>query len=184
MLTPKQWDSLTNHVRSKLDHYYDPSVIFAEAKDLRPQLELRHKGFYVGFDDSRGKPILREGFLKDDMPNVLQSADQVLDNVYSTMRNQSIPVSKVHTGTFHFTVITESTYMPNPTAWNENRDGVYFMWGQDYRALYLPYQIKGMNLNKIEVLDRLCSWEAGVAANLWRLPEGLVFELTCHSHSA
>jgi len=184
MLTGNQWSSLVNHARSKIDHYYDPASIFAEQQDLRLQLEIKHKGVYIGFDDSRGNPILREGFLKDGLLNILQTTEQVVDNVYSMLRKESIPISKVHTGTFHFTIVTDVTYLPNPTAWNENRDGVYFMWGQDYRALYLPYQIRKMNLSKIEILDRLCSWEAGVAANLWRLPEGLVWKLTCHSHSS
>ncbi len=81
------------------------------------------------------------------------------------MKNASVPVTKVNTGTFYYTIITDVTYLPNPMQWNENTDGIYFMWGQDYRALYLPYQITKMNLSKIEVMDRLCSWNAGVPAN-------------------
>lgn len=183
MLTSDQWANLLNHLRSKLDYYYDPASIFVENKDLRPNLELKHKGFYIGFEDSSGKTILREGFMRDGLQNILQSAEQVIDNVYTNLKKETIPVSKVHTGTFHLTIITDVTYIPNPTSWNEDKDGVYFMWGQDYRALYLPYEINRINLSKIEVLDRLCSWSCGVPSNLWRLPEGLVYKLICHSYS-
>lgn len=182
MLTPIQWGGIANHVRSKLDYFYDPSAGFTEDQELREQLNFKHKGVYLGFDD--GTNSFREGFLTEESPNVLESFDRLTDRMYTIMKNASIPPTKVHTGTISYTIITDVTYLPNPIQWNDNRDGIYFMWGQDYRALYLPYQIQKMNMNQIEVMDRLCSLEAGVCANLWRLPCGLVFRLTCFSHSS
>jgi len=184
MLTSMQWDEVVNHVRSKLDYYYDPALAFAENKELRDQLAFKHKGAYLGFEDSVGDKSFREGFLAEDALNVLESFDRLTDKMYSTMKSAGVPVTKVNTSTFYYTIISDVTYMPNPMQWNENRDGVYFMWGQDYRALYLPYQVSKMSLSKIEVMDRLCSWEAGVAANLWRYPEDLVYKLTCHSYKS
>jgi len=182
MLTTVQWDGVANHIRSKLDNYYDPALGFVEDKELRQQLSLKHKGAYIGFEYE--DVIVREGFLKEDLTNILESFDRIVDQVYGIFKKSSVPATKLHVGTFHYVIITEVTYLPNPDQWNENRDGIYFMWGQDYRGLYLPYEIQKMNMNKIDVMDRLCSHQIGVPANLWRLPEGLVHLLTCHYHKS
>ena len=184
MLTSVQWEGVVNHVRSKLGYYYDPALGFTEDQDLRKQLALKHKGVYLGFEDSVGDQSFREGFLAEDTLNVLESFDRLTDKMYTTMKNASVPITKVNTGTFYYTIITDVTYLPNPMQWNENRDGIYFMWGQDYRALYLPYEVAKMSLSKIEIMDRLCAYGCGVCANLWRQPCGLVHKLTAHSHSS
>jgi len=184
MLTNNQWSSLSNHVRTKLNYYYDPAVQFVEQADLREQIKIKHKGVYIGFEDGDGKYSAREGFLKEDLLDIVGGFDQATDLMYTKFRKDGIAVSKLHTGTFYFTIITDVKYLPNPTSWDEARDGVYFMWGQNYRALYLPYEIQKMGLSKIDVLDRLCSFSAKIPANLWKFPEGLIFRLLSHSFSS
>ncbi len=183
MFTQKQWEGIANHVRSKLDFMFDSANLFAKDIDLHSSLTVPFRGFYIGVVDANGEDITRQGFLKEDLENVLDVADIVIPSVFDAFKELSIPPSKVHTATFHFVVITEVKYLPNPTSWKDS-DGVYFMWGQDYRGLYLPYQIQNMNMSNIEVMDRLCVWECGVAANLWRQPEGLCWRLSCHSYKS
>lgn len=183
MLSAKQWDDLTNHCRSKLASLFDPAMPFAEQSDLHAALNMPHKGFYIGAVDAEGVDVCRAGFLKE-AANVCDSADVVTNNLFNDLKARNIPASKVHTSSFHFTLVTDVRYMADPLSWDEDTDGVYFMWGQDYRGLYLPYQIKRAGIPKVKVLDRLCTWEAGVASNLWRLPEGLVWRLACQSHAA
>ncbi len=183
MLSAKQLENLSNHCRSKLTSLFDPAVPFAEQKNLHAELNFPHKGFYIGVVDAEGNDVCRSGFLKDAV-NVCDSADAVVSNLHNDLKAKNIPVSQVHSSSFYFTVVTDVRYMSDPLSWNEETDGVYFMWGQDYRGLYLPYQIKRAGIPKVKILDRLCTWEAGVASNLWRLPEGLCWVLSCQSHSA
>jgi hypothetical protein len=182
MLNAKQWDGLANHARTKLVSLLDPAARFVPKGELHASLNVAHKGFYIGIVDAEGEEVARVGFLKD-AQNVCDSADMVVTDLCSDLKAKSVPPSKIHTSSVYFTLITDVRYLPDPLAWDEENDGVYFMWGQDYRGLYLPYQIKRMGIPKIRVLDRLCSWEAGVASNLWRLPEGLVWRLACQTHT-
>ncbi len=184
MLNKKQWDTLANHVRSKLTSLFDPGSMFAEDTTLEKDSGLPHRGFYVGVIDSSGNEIMREGFLKEDCQNVKNSADLVVSNMFSKLQEGNIAVEKIKTSSFKFSIVLDCIYLLDPTSWDENKDGVYFMWGQEYKALYLPYQIQKMAVPKIEIMDRLCCWEAGLASNLWRTPEGLVFRLICDTHTA
>ena len=174
--------NLLNHIRSKVVAGFDPATMFVENKDLPNALQLVHKGFYIGILSSTNEEVIREGFLKEDLQNVLESANIVIENVIRRLKQKSIPLSQIHTSSFHLTIVSDVVYIQNPTHWDENKDGVYFQWGQNYKALYLPYQIKRMNIPKIEIMDRLCGWEAGLAANLWRKPEGLVWKMTCFAY--
>jgi hypothetical protein len=158
-------------------------MLFAEKSELHASLNIAHKGFYVGMVDAEGEEACRTGFLKESQ-NICDSADIVVTNLHNDLKTQGISPSKIHTSSFHFTLVTDVRYISDPLSWDEEKDGVYFMWGQDYRGLYLPYQIKRMGIPKVKVLDRLCTWEAGVASNLWRLPCGLIWKIACQSHAA
>ncbi len=184
MLTNQHLTKLANHVRSKITAAYDPATMFSEDRDLREQLKTPHKGLYVGVVSSTNESLVREGFLKEEQKNVLDSAEMVISSLQSALNKNNVTIDKIKTATFHFSVVSDCVYMPDPTVWDENKDGIYFMWGQKYRGLYLPYQIKSMNLPKSEIMDRLCSWECGVVSNLWKFSEGLCWRIITQSHSA
>jgi len=183
MLSNKQWGTLANYCRSRLASLLDPGMPFAEQGDLHASMNILHKGFYIGAIDPEGDEICRTGFLKESQ-NVCDSADMVVANFHRELKAKGVSPSKVHTSSFHFTLITDVRYISDPLAWDEEKDGVYFMWGQDYRGLYLPYQIKRMGIPKVKVLDRLCTWECGVCSNLWRLSGSMCYRISCSSYSA
>lgn len=178
-----QLPKLLNYVRSKISHMYEPTSVFGEEKDLRSSLQIPHKGLYLGFVDSSGKEFLRDGFMEPHRQNILDSADQVISVVFPQLRTKSYTSSYFKTSLVHVCVVMDVIYIANPMGWNENEDGLFFQWGQKYKGMYLPYQIKNLNTHKIGVLDRLCGWEARVASNLWRSPEGLVWKIICSSVS-
>lgn len=184
MLSNTQWTSLANYVRTKTVSLFDPGSIFSEEAGLDSLLRYAHKGFYVGVATPEGQDLVREGFLQDGLTSLKQSSDIVVKNLVSAFKGKDANTSTISTSTFHFTVITDVQYIADPMDWKEDSDGVYFMWGQNYKGLYLPYQIKKMGASKVEVLDKLCSWEAGLVSNLWRLPEGLVWRLSCQTYTA
>lgn len=184
MLTNQHLTKLANYVRSKIITTYDPATLFVEDPNLREQLKSPHKGLYVGVTSSTNEPMAREGFLKEGQTSVLDSADMVVSSLQSTFKKNDITIDKINTAIFHFSVVSDCVYMPDPTVWDDNNDGIYFMWGQKYPGLYLPYQIKSMNLPKFEIMDRLCSWECGIVSSAWKLPCGLVWKLICQSHAA
>lgn len=183
MLNRDQLNQLASYIRSSLIAKFDPAAIFAEPEG-QLSLQSPHKGFYVGIVDSSDNEMVRSGFLQEDLTNVKDSANIVIQNLYEELKQKNAGAAELKTATFHFCIISECAYMSDPLAWNENADGIYFMWGQKYKGLYLPYQIRRMNIAKIDLMDRLCSWEAGVASNLWRLQEGLCWRLACQSHTA
>jgi len=182
MLANQHLVKLASYVRSKIDLAIDPATLFTENPDLKEQMQTPHKGLYIGIVSSTNESLAREGFLKEGQTNVLDSTNIVVDNLWNTIKKNNVDVSKLKTSTFHFSIISDCIYMPDPTAWDENNDGIYFMWGQKYRGLYLSYQIKSMNLSKTEVLDRLCSWEIGIVSSVWKQPCGLVWRLVCQNH--
>ncbi len=175
------WDKFAHCVKTKLLGCYVPTAPLVE--DLKSELNFNHCGFYIGIVDSKNQEMLREGFLEEGLTNLQDSSDAVIQKAYEHLRTNNIPKERVQTGVLNITVITSCTYIPDPTDWDENSDGIYLQWGQDYRGLYLPYQIKRMNIPKIDIMDRLCCWECKLASNLWRDPCGLCFRLTSHSHS-
>lgn len=183
MLNDTQWNKLSNYCRSKLASLFDPATPFASEKGLRTELNSPHKGFYIGIVDASGEELVRSGFLRGSQ-NIHDSADIATQNAHEDLKSAGVSASKIQSGSFFFTLVTDVSYMQDPMRWSDEIDGVYFMWGQKYRSLYLPYQIKRMGVPKTEVLDRLCSLEAGVASNLWRLPEGLCFKIACQSYTA
>jgi hypothetical protein len=183
MLSENQWNKISSYCRSKVVSLFDPAIIAVPDSKLRVETNMPHKGFYIGVVDPEGKELSRSGFLKESQ-NIFDSADIAVQQTFNDLKLTGITISNVQTSTFFFTLVTDVIYMPDPMQWQEDSDGVYFMWGQDYRGLYLPYQIKRLGVSKVEVMDRLCTWEAGVCSNLWRLPCGLVWRLPCHTRSS
>lgn len=182
MLSTEQWNKLSGYCREKVISELDPSVI-AMDRISRAELNIKHKGFYIGVIDPEDNELARSGFLKSS-ENIKDSAEISIKQTVENIRSLGIPISKLHTSSFFFTLVSDVVYLENPLSWNEESEGIYFQWGQDFKGFYLPYQIKRMGIDKVEILDRLCSWESGVASNLWRLPEGLCWSIKCSSHQA
>ena len=177
------WEKISSYARTKLDSFFDATVMVV----IDPEIESMfydHKGFYIGVVDSSNNCILREGFLQDRQANIKNSIDNVVSNLFSTCKQNNITREKLQTSTFYFYIVTDCIYLKDPLKWDENVDGIYFMWGQKFRGLYLPYQIKQLGLSKIDALDRLLSVEIGVISTLWRMPEGLVFKISCLSYES
>jgi len=183
MLTQKQWQDVSNYSKSKLISLFDPTIIFAEKKDLRTSMQMEYKGLYIYVEDSDGKKLSNKGFLQETADNVLNGIDTVIQNIFADLQSNNIPASKVKSGTCYFDLITSVDYMSDPLQWDEKKDGVYFMWGQEYFSIFLSHQIQKMGLSKIGILDRLCV-SARLPSNLWKYPEGLCYKLVCSSYSS
>jgi len=183
MFSEKQWNKISNYIRSKITLEFDPSHLFQEDKNLRSELDVSHKGFYLSILDSEGNKVLKEGFLKESCMNVMDSMDIVLGNSIKKLKLDAVRLTKLQTSTFYFTVITDVIYISDPLRWDEKQDGIYFMWGGDYSSILLPFEIQKKSLSKIDTLDSLCS-RANMPSSLWRLPEGLIWRLVAYSYSS
>lgn len=181
-MNAQQQSKLAQYCKSKVVSAFDPSFQVV-LDDETSAFSMPHKGFYIGFSDSSGTEICRDGFLKDNLLSVFDSANTAIIALISSLKSKNVVLEKIHSGTFYYTLVTDCIYFPDPLGWDENADGVYFMWGQNYRGLYLPHQIKKMNISKIDIMDRLCAFESHMASSLWRLPEGMVWALKCMSFS-
>lgn len=180
-MTTSELQDIRTYVRSKIENIYDPAVVFGEKQGLRDSLNSPHKGAYITVVLANEQEI-REGFLQD-AHNVLASVDQVISTLFHKLKDEGVSLSAFKSSTVYITLVEQVVYMPNPMSWDENKDGLFLQWGQKYKGMYLPHQIQKMNVSKIAILDRLCCWETGLAANLWRSECGLVFKLVCQSIS-
>ena len=183
MLTQQQWSDLANYSRTKLVSSFDPADIFAEKKGLRTSLAMPYKGLYISIADSGGELLGSEGFMLDKSDNVLDGADTIVQNLFTSFKEGGTTVSKIQSGSFNFTLISAINYLTDPLQWDENKDGIFFQWGQNYVSMFLSWEIQKMGLSKVGILDRLCM-RAGVPSSLWRYPEGLIWVLKSHSFSA
>lgn len=183
MLTIEQLEALNNYARSKLISFYDPALLFSEPENLVEKLKDVHCGFYLGIVSADGQILSSNGFLKDGLENIKGSVDISLKNIFSDLSDKTVLVEKIKSATFHYSIVQKCLYISDPLAWDENQDGVYFMWGDRYKGIYLPYEIRQLNLSQTEILDRLCCHKGGVVSSLWRLPECLVHRLIVQSHA-
>jgi len=173
---------ITQYAKHYVLSKYDPTTL---VMSFDPELEgwkLKHKGFYIGIVDSSGTQLVRVGFLEENCSNIVNSTNRVLEAVFAELTTKNISVKAIQTSTFYVTMVIDVVFMSNPLNWNENDDGVYFSWGDRYKGMYLPYEIKRLSVKKTEIMNRVCSWEASVPGNLWRLPEGLCSRLICDSY--
>jgi len=181
MIADGLWHQISEYTKNQILSHYGSS---APQPDIKEQLNIPHVGLYIGMENSSGDEIALRGILHESLRNVIDSVDTIVKSLYEDCQKKNIDQSEIQTSILNFSFITHCTYIKNPLSWDENKDGVYFQWGQQYRGMYLPHQIKKMNSTKLEVLDKLCSWEAGVASSLWRFPEGLVWKLSCEVFTA
>lgn len=182
-ITDNVWTRLSSLLKSRLLAKYDPGILSPDASDLESKLAIQHQGCYISVYDSKNDKVARAGFLKQDCQNVLESTMQVLNALYTELEAKGISHKKLPSSSFNFVVIWDLVFIENSLAWDANMDGVYLNWGDKYKGLYLPYEIKQMSVTKVEVLNRLCSWELGIPSNLWRLPEMLSFRILADSYS-
>lgn len=180
MRLPKDtWDKIGNAVKNQLLAKYEPTSLPSFPKD---RLLLDHKGFYVGLKNSANEELIRVGFMKESPTDILDSAFRVTQGLFNELQSQNIPLKFIRTSSFYCTLIWDVVFINNGLSWNENEDGIYFNWGDKYSGFYLPYQIQSMTATKVDIMNRLCSLEAKIPSNLWRLPEGLVHKLICDSY--
>ena len=177
------WKQFAEYLKSQLLTKFEPGTLGASDEGLHVKLEHKHRGFYVGIMNSSGEHLTRVGFLEQNNPSILDSGNKVIEGLHADLKAKGIVSSVLMTSSFSCTVIWDMAFNNNGLAWDENEDGVYFTWGDKYKGMYLPYEIHAMGVPKTEIMNRLCSWEAGVPSNLWRLPEGLVHRLICDSYT-
>jgi hypothetical protein len=176
---------LLSHVRSKIDHFYDATNMFSVDLDLIESLkDVDYKGFYIGIVDLDKESVAKEGFLTEARKDIIAGAEPVISQIFDKLKSSGVSYSQYSSYSVHVTVVLDVIYMPDPMMWDENKDGLYFQWGQRYKGMYLPYEIQQFDLPKSSILDRLCSWEAGIAGNLWRNPAGLCWKLVCSTISS
>jgi len=82
-MNDKIWDKLSTYVRSKVSSLYDPSFLMGEDSNLEKDCEILHAGFYIGMVSSRGEELVREGFMKEGLLNIKDSADTVIHNLFN-----------------------------------------------------------------------------------------------------
>lgn len=178
-----QWVNINNHFRQSVLSLFDENIVPENIKE-HDSYSVRHHGIYIGVVNVHGDSVCRLGSMDGDHNNLIESVKNIRKLLLDFVKEHKWTANMFLTSSLHYCVVLSSSFIDNPLNWNEQEDGIYFQWGDKYRGFYLPYEVQRMNVSKIEVLNRLCTWEAKVPANLWRLPEGLCFKLVCDSYSA
>lgn len=173
--------NIISYVRGKIIQSIDPTYMFVPPDGIDD--DSFHKGLYIGLVNSKDKEICRAGFMKDGLKNIINSIEIAVAEAAGLLKSNNILRPEIETSTIFITIIKDCTYISHPLEWDDSTDGVCFQWGQKYKGVYVPYQIKKISESKINIMERLCSMEAGVPSNLWKLPEGLVYRLVCESFS-
>lgn len=182
-ITDNVWTRLAHLLKARLLAEYDPGILIPDALDLPSKLAIQHQGCYISVYGSQKDKIARVGFLRQGCQNVLESAMQVLEALHTELEAKGIPHKKLPSSSYNFVVVWDLVFIENSLAWDANTDGIYLNWGDKYKGMYLPYEIKPMSVTKAEVLNRLCSFKLGLPSNLWRLPEMLSYRLLVDSYS-
>ena len=175
------WRKLGQYAKHRILAKYDPSVLVPPIDPDLPDLRTNHKGFYVGINDSSNAKVVRVGFLEEDNLNVLNSLDRVLEAVYAELSAKGVSSKVIQTSAFYLTLVLDVIFTNNGLGWDENEDGIYLSWGDRYKGLYLPYEVKQMSVKKTEIMNRLCSWETKIMSNAWRYPECMCSRLVADS---
>lgn len=177
------WSRFANSIKARLLSMYDPAVLVPPVEDLIPKLRVQHCGFYITMYDTKQEKAAREGFLKKEAEDIIQSANSVAQALYTKLQAEGVSSKSLSISSFNFVVVWDLIFVKNALSWNENSEGVYFCWGDRYKGLYLPHEITRMSATKVEILNRLCSWECHVPSNLWRLPCGQIWKIVCDSYT-
>ena len=155
--------------------------------DLQLSISQPHVGVYLSIYSAKNEQIFRQGFMGEKSETLIKSVDTVIQSHKSKLQK----MAETATSVCYLTIITDCVYLKEKLNWNENQDGVYMQWGQRYRGIFLPHEVKSLGLPKITIMDRLCAfqmsrWEDGMAislpSSLWRLPEGLVYRVVGETH--
>lgn len=157
-----QWQKLQLDVKKYLisGEDFPPIEIFQE-----------HKGAFLAFVDEKGNVAYEESCFNNEKDVI--STLKVLCN---KLKEKNIPHETIKKHTLHLCLLKDSIYLKNKMDWEIGKDGLCFLWGDKLRGYYMPYETVRMNLDKIRILDKLCSHKCNTIS-LWRLPEGLVFRL-------
>lgn len=177
------WSHLATLLKTRLLAKYNPGTLTPDDSGIVSKLEIPHHGFYLSVYDSGKGKIARVGFLRAGCKNILESATQALEGLHTELEAKGISHKKLLTSSYNFVVVWDLIFIENSLAWDANVDGIYFSWGDRYKGMYLPYEIKQMSTTKVETLNRLCSWEMGIPSNLWRLSEMLSYRMLVDSYS-
>lgn len=168
-------NKLSSYVKNQIISKFDPSIMVTENIS---DITFPHFGFYICIDDVHNNQVCKIGFLQSSSLDIEKTITSVILNVVSDIKAKSIPLSELKIYSFHCCLIIGNMHIIDPLAWDEKKDGVYFMWGQDYKSILLPNEIAKLNTHKIYIMDKLCM-NAKLISNLWRLNEATVFKLIC-----
>ena len=177
------FQNLANYCRNYIINAYNPTSSLAEPSGLRTSLMTKHKGLYVGIFSPKDEEICSEGILKEDLTDILDTGNLVCRKIFDALRAKNITESVFKTCQCNFALVKDIIYIMDSLDWNQAIDGIYMQWGQKYKGIYLPYQIKRMKVTKNVVMDRLCSWQCGIVSSCWKMPEGLTYKVVCDSLS-
>lgn len=167
------------YIRDYLKQLFDSNSVIDNS--FWSNIDFPHKGVYIsGLFEKQNHKI---GFMNETTGKLQESFDLALNMMYDYMNSNKLNSTNLKLFKFNVTIIYDVVYIQDPMKWDDKKDGIYFQWGQKYKAFYLPYEIYTMNMDKVQILNYLCSTSAKVPANLWRMPEGLVFKIICESFS-
>jgi hypothetical protein len=170
------WQKVLRHVRQMLwSVYHAESLPISE--EVSSLLNVRHCGIFLNVENPEAYKSDRAGMLYADRTDGMASLLLIAKELHGALVKKGTTFEKLQTLKMWLTIVYGITPLRNAMEWDINRDGIYFQWGDKYRAFYLPHEMQG--LRQQDALDRLCAWEAGVPSSLWQLPEGLVLKMTC-----
>ena len=160
-MNSNQWKSLQFSIRNYLI-----------SNEEMPLVEIfhEHKGAFMAFLDGNGNVVCEENHFNEekDLMTTIKSLCQKI--------KPNISENNIKSCSLHLCVIKESIYLKDKMNWEVGKDGLCFIWGDKLRGYYMPYETSRMNIDKIRILDKLCSHKCHTVS-LWRVPEGLVFKL-------
>lgn len=178
-----QWPDINQYMRESVLSLFGPHIVPAKI-EANEAFKVSHHGIYLGVVNRSGNPVARLGFMDNVYDDILPNLTKLRDELIDFVKTNNWTAHDFVTSSLHYCIVMSVVFMENPLTWNEQADGIYFQWGESYRGFYLPYEIQRMSITKTEIMNHLCSLEAHVPSNLWRLPEGLCFKLICDSYSA
>lgn len=168
---------MTDYVTGALTKLYHPHTLFGPD----PIPDENHIGAYVViYDKTRDEIVTKKGFLLTGQTIVRRSLDRVIKETFRDLTDRNISLPYIREQTFYVYIVTGLTYLADPIGGFKPECGVCFQWGQNYKGIYLPIEIKLLQdkgLHTGDIYDRLVCWECGLPANLWRLPEGLIWRM-------
>lgn len=165
---------MNNSQWSRMQSAIWSSILEGREFPILADIDETAKGVFLSFVSPKGDIVEQKGDTGPALPLV-----ETIGRLTSQLRSHS----KLQGTHLHLTVVKDAVYLEKPLEWDATKDGVFFMWGDKYRGMLLPFEIARIKADKVRILDRLCSYKAGVPSSLWRLPEGTVWALKCDSYN-